>query len=189
MFLRRKLNKSGSVSVQIISKKSGKYKVKTIGSSADPDEIESLVLKAKAVIREPDKSQGKLFSFESQEDKLIKNFISNLTNANIHTIGPELIFGALFDRIGFNTIKDELFRHITIARLAYPASKLKTVDYLYRYCGIQISSDQVYRFLDRLGNKHKLQAEEIAYQYTKKRLKTISVVFYDMTTLYFEARR
>ena len=88
----------------------------------------------------------------------------------------------------FNEIKNTLFRHITIARLAYPASKLKTVDYLYRYLGIDISEDKIYRFLDELNKTYKEKVEKIAYQNTKKHLGgTISVVFYDMTTLYFEA--
>ena len=46
-------------------------------------------------------------------------------------------FGNLFNQLGFNVIKDELFRHLVVARLAYPTSKLKTVVYLYRFRGIQ----------------------------------------------------
>jgi hypothetical protein len=42
--------------------------------------------------------------------------------------GPELLLGKLFDEIGFNKIKDELFRHLVIARLCYPVSKLKTTE-------------------------------------------------------------
>ena len=76
---------------------------------------------------------------------------------------------------------------MTVARLAYPTSKLKTADYLYRYRGIKVGVDTLYRFLDKLGGKYRNLVEDIAYQYTKNRLKTISMVFYDMTTLYFEA--
>ncbi|MFH1859008.1 MAG: IS1634 family transposase [Patescibacteria group bacterium] len=111
----------------------------------------------------------------------------NISNLQVRTIGPELIFGTLFDNIGFNAISEELFRHIVIARLTYPTSKLKTVDYLYRYRGIKIEIDKIYRFLDRLNEKHKAKAERIAYKYTQRTLEQISVVFYDMTTLYFES--
>jgi len=92
----------------------------------------------------------------------------------------------LFDQIGFGVIPDRLFRDIVIARLAYPTSKLKTVDYLYRYQGKTISVQSVYRFLDRLNDSYKEQVEGIAFQYSKSILGSISVVFYDMTTLYFE---
>ena len=80
-----------------------------------------------------------------------------------------------------------MFRHLVIARLAYPTSKLKTVDYLRRYRGIVIHEDTIYRFLDTLNKEHKEKAEYIAYEHTRKTLGTISVVFYDMTTLYFDA--
>ena len=46
----------------------------------------------------------------------------------------------------------------------------------------------MYRFLDKLNKGLKKQVEQIAYAHTLKVLKgNISVVFYDMTTLYFEA--
>lgn len=187
MFVRKKKNKSGSVSVQIIQKDNG-YKVfKTIGASSDPDEIERLVLRGKNFIRTSDTRQPYLLPVASREDAAVDAFIDELGNAQVHTIGPELIFGALFDRIGFNAIKDEMFRHLTIARLAYPVSKLKTIDYLYRYQGIEKSVDEIYRFMDKLAGRHKEQAGAIAYEYTKLRLGGISVVFYDMTSLYFEA--
>lgn len=186
MFVRRKRNKSGSVSVQVIDKTNG-YKVfKTIGSATDPDEIERLVLEAKQFLRFP-KGQLKLISLKSRDALVIEAFTKNLSNAQIHTLGPELVFGVLFDRIGFNKVPDKLFRHLVVARLAYPVSKLKTVDYLYRYRGVSLSVDSVYRFLDDLAGKYKSQVEDISYQYTKETLGSISVVFYDMTTLYFEA--
>ncbi len=187
MFVRKNRNRSGSISVQIISKDRGTYRViKTIGTSKDPEEIERFVLEAKARINYPP-DQFPLFSTLSETDLAIKGFLENLSNMQIRTLGPELIFGALFDRIGFNKIEEELFRHITIARLAYPSSKLKTVDYLYRYRGIDVSVDKIYRFLDKLSDTHKDTVERIAFEYTKRTLKNISVVFYDMTTLYFEA--
>lgn len=187
MFVRKVHNRSGSTSIQIISKDSGKYKVvETIGTSKDPEEIERLIIEAKNDINYLP-NQMTLFPNLSETDIAIKDFLSNMNNLQIHTIGPELIFGTLFDRIGFNIIKDKLFRHIVIARLAYPTSKLKTVDYLYRYRGIKIEVDTIYRFLDKLCEKYKKVVERVAYEYTKRTLKNISVVFYDMTTLYFES--
>lgn len=186
MFVRKNKNRSGSVSVQIILKDKGKYRVfETVGTSKDPDEIEKFVFEARNKIIFPS-HQRPLFSLLSKDDLAVKNFLEKISNLQVHTIGPELIFGTLFDRIGFNIIKDDLFRHITISRLAYPTSKLKTVDYLYRYQGINIQVDSVYRFLDKLNDKYKDTVEKVAYAYTKKILKQVAVVFYDMTTLYFE---
>lgn len=186
MFVRKNRNRSGSISVQIISKRDGKYRVlETIGSSKKADEIEKLAIEARDKINYPS-NQPLLFSLLSETDTAIKNFLENMTNLQVHTIGPEFIFGTLFDRIGFGVIKDKLFRHIVIARLTYPTSKLKTVDYLYRYQGIKVKVDTIYRFLDQLRDKYKEIVERVAYEYTKRTLKNISIVFYDMTTLYFE---
>ncbi len=185
MFIRRNRNRSGSVSVQIISKKNRRYRVETVGNSKNPEEVERLAVEAKNRINYP-LNQTSLFPNLSKTDAVIKNFLKNMANLQVHTIGPEIIFGALFDRIGFNVIKEKLFRHIVIARLAYPVSKLKTVDYLYRYRGIRLKVDKIYRFLDKLCDSYKETVERIAYDYTKQTLKNISIVFYDMTTLYFE---
>lgn len=186
MFSRKIKNRSGSTSVQIISKERGKYKVvKTIGSSNNEQEIQKLILLAKQEIERLN-AQPKLFVSES--DTVIEQVFEALGNASIRTVGPEIIFGKLYDNIGFNEIKEELFRHLVIARLAFPLSKLKTIEYLYRFQGVTLDIDAVYRFLDKLNNRLKERIEQIVFSHTLKVLDgKISIVFYDMTTLYFEA--
>ncbi|QTE23602.1 IS1634 family transposase [Polaribacter cellanae] len=176
----------GSVSVQIISKSHGKYKVvKSFGSSSIPETISSNVQKAKQEIRRLE-SNPSLFMLE--KDILLESFLSEVGNAQIRTIGPELVFGKIFDHIGFNTISEELFRHLVIARLAFPLSKLKTIEYLYRYQGISLEISSVYRFLDKLNDELKDTVEQISFAHTKRiSNNNIGIVFYDMTTLYFEA--
>jgi len=52
MFIRQKKNPSGLVSVQVIDKSQGYYKmVKTIGSSSDPFQVEILVQQGKEWIK------------------------------------------------------------------------------------------------------------------------------------------
>ena len=186
MFYRKKKNQSGSTSVQIISKHRGKYKVvKTIGSSANEQEIQKLIYLAK---QEIERLAGQPQLFLSQTDVVVERVFASLNNANIQTIGPEIIFGKIYNSIGFDAVKQDLFRHLVIARLAFPLSKLKTIDYLYRYQGVLLDIDAIYRFLDKLNNQLKDQAEQIAFAHTLKVLDgNISIVFYDMTTLYFEA--
>jgi transposase len=186
MFIRKKPNASGSLSIQIIQKTRGKYKVvKTVGCATMQHEIENLVSLAKQEI-EKLSSQPKLF--ESEYDTTVEKVFASLQNANIRTVGPEIIFGKIYDYIGFGVIKEPLFRHLVIARISFPLSKLKTVEYLYRYQGANLDIDSVYRFLDKLNNKIKTRVEQIAFAHTKKVLNgNISIVFYDMTTLYFEA--
>lgn len=186
MFVRKKPNRSGSYSIQVIQKVRGKCKVvKTVGCATTQHEIENLSNLAKQEI-EKLSLQPKLF--DSEYDAAVDKVFASLQNANIRTIGPEIIFGKIYDHIGFGVINEEMFRHLVISRIAFPLSKLKTVEYLYRYQGTSLDIDSVYRFLDKLNNKLKSKVEQIAFAHTKRVLnENISVVFYDMTTLYFEA--
>ncbi|MBK5245022.1 MAG: hypothetical protein JJE18_08390 [Eubacteriaceae bacterium] len=120
-----------------------------------------------------------MFVFE--QDTFIESFVSELSNIQIRTVEPELVFGKIYDFIGYNQVDEKLFRHLVVARLAFPLSKLKTIEYLYRYQGVILDLNTVYRFLDKLNNELKEQVEEISYNHTKKILnRNLSIVFYDM---------
>ena len=110
MFLRKKPNKSGSVSVQIISKHRGKYKVEqTIGSSKNEQELQKLWLLGKQEI-ERLVSQSQLFI--SENDAHVEHVFNALQNASIKTVGPESIFGRIYDHIGFNSVQELSLIHI-----------------------------------------------------------------------------
>ncbi len=186
MFVRCKKNKSGSTSVQIIDKSTGKYILyQTVGSSNDSIEIEFLISKAKNII----KTLGgqSLIPFDRDKELIfVDTFINSLDAMEL--VGPELLLGQIFDDIGFNAVEDDLFRHLVITRLIYPVSKLKTTDYLFKYKGIELSVYSIYRYLDKLHSKQIEKVKEISLQHTLQLLgNNLSVVFYDVTTLYFEA--
>lgn len=187
MFIRQKRNKSGSTSVQIIDKSSGKYVVlKTVGSSFDFYEIELLLQKGQKLIQEF-KQQDELPFNQLQEIQFADSFVNYIQTLQL--IGPELLLGKLYNEIGFHKIPDELFKDLVITRLVYPVSKLKTVDYLFKYKGKQISVYSIYRYLDKL-HKHQLDTvKQISLTHTLELFNNkISIVFYDVTTLYFETK-
>ena len=200
MFVRRKPNKCGSVSVQVIDKSDGRYRVvKSFGIGRTEIEIVRLEESARQFIKE---KKGLTRGLFDDEDELkLETFVSSLSNAQLQVIGPELIFGTLYDRIGYEQIESDIFRHLVITRLFNPGSKLKTIDYLYRYQGVSYSISKIYRFLDNLcyrkdkeavkqknGQDIKTLVEQISFEHTKTILGgSASVVFYDMTTLYFES--
>lgn len=186
MFIRRKKNRGGNISIIIVNKVNGvSHVVKSFGSSNTADGVELLYHKAKQYLQSTQK-QAALFT--SSDDQFIESYLQTLKNAQVQVMGPELVFGRLYDLIGFNQVSDEMFRHLVIARLSYPGSKLKTIEYLYRYLGTHLSVDAVYRFLDKLQSKLKNQVEQIAFEHTRSILQgNVSIVFYDMTTLHFEA--
>lgn len=183
MFVRKKKNKGDVISIQVIDKSSGKYKVvKTIGSSNDCNLIDKLVIKAEQWIRE---RQG-LIEIDFTQDRLqaeqILDSIQQITVA-----GTDLLLGRIFSEIGFNRIGDDLFRQLVLSRLCFPVSKLKTTDYLSRYHSIDVDVQNIYRYLDKLYDNQKEAVQWISYTHTLKILHNeISIVFYDVTTLYFE---
>lgn len=183
MFVRKKKNSSGIVSVQIIDKSTGIYKmVKTIGSSSDPDEISRLVHDGEAWIKSRIGQLEIDFTDESHFAQVILDSIDQIT-----VQGTELLLGKIFDEIGFNAVPDELFRQLVIARLSFPVSKLKTTDFLSKYQFFSINVQKVYRYLDKLHRKQKKQVQEISFAHSKKVLGgEVNIVFYDVTTLYFE---
>lgn len=172
MFIRKNKNRNNSISVQVISKNRGRYKVeKTLGTGRTEEEIELLYLRrilwkrAKQYIQE---KEGTISLFVNREDALIESYLSSIKNAQIQVIGPELIFGRIYDSIGFGDLGEELFRHLVITRLYHPGSKLKTIDYLYRFMGIKKNVDEIYRFMDKISTSLKGKIEEIAFDHTKE---------------------
>jgi transposase len=183
MFVRKKRNRSGVISVQVIDKSSGKYKMlRTIGSSSDTYKIEKLVWEAEDWIR---KRTGLLEIDFSNEKQRVEEFFNSIEQVSVH--GTELLLGKIFDEIGFNKIPDDLFKQLVIARLCFPVSKLKTTDYLSKYQFFSIDVQNIYRYLDKFYKTQKETVQQISYAHTLKILGgEISVIFYDVTTLYFE---
>lgn len=183
MFVRKKKNKSGVVSIQVIEKHKGIcVLVKTIGSSDDEQTINKLVEQGKQYILHY--GGQRVFEFEDEQQVVDAHFKAL---RSFRLVGPELLLGRIFDEIGFNLIEEEMFRDLVITRLIYPVSKLKTTDYLYKYKNEQVDVERIYRYLDKLYNKQKGKIEDISYTHTLQVLGgKISMMFYDVTTLYFE---
>ena len=102
MFIRRKKNVSGSFSVQIIQKIGRSNKVvKSIGVGRTERELELLENIARF---EKEKLLGPSSLFQESDDLVIDAFVSTLYNEDITLQGPDLVFGALFDQVGYSQI-------------------------------------------------------------------------------------
>ena len=194
MFLKKKKNRSGTVSVVVAEKIHGKYsELTTIGVSSDESVIEQLIIKGKEWIDLEQKRRHPrldLFGEDRQkceEERLnVEQFLSNITNITID--GADLILDRVFDNVGFNRIDDEVFRKLVKARLSYPASKAATVEYLKNHFDDDVSLSRIYRYLDRLSDSQHQIVQDISVEHTRQILGGhIGVLFYDVTTLYFEA--
>ncbi len=183
MFVRKKVNKSGVVSVQVITKIYGKpMLVKTIGSSIDPIIIADLVRRGHQFIASFGGQQTLDFS---DERTLLKSVFQSISS---HTeVGTEMLLGKIFDDIGFRAVGDDIFRRLVLSRLIFPVSKLKTSDYLEKYHDLDYPVQQIYRYMDILHSSQKELVQQISYEHTKRVLGgKVNVVFYDVTTIYFE---
>ncbi|MBP8993895.1 MAG: IS1634 family transposase [Bacteroidales bacterium] len=188
MFVRKKRNPSGIVSVQVIDKSQGKYRVlKTIGSSSDIAVIESLYREGVQWIAD---YTGQLDIFDNyykeiEEEQVVTHLFSNIENILLN--GTQLILDRVFNLIGFDHIEDDIFRHLVVARISQPLSKAATVEYLKSYFDEDVKLHNIYRYLDTLHSSQQELVQQISVEHTKKILGgSISLVFYDVTTLYFE---
>lgn len=169
----RKIKSRNSICFQIGHKQYGKFVlVKHVGCASNPSEIEALRLKAEAEL-----------TLLVLKDQLSLFPITNPPKAKLlswHITGYHQVFGFVYDSIGFPR---NLLRDLVIARIVYPKSKIATIRYLNHSLGMNLSKDTVYRFLDTL-NKDELT--KIAFNFVSIRNRDISLIFYDVTTLYFE---
>jgi len=187
MFIRKNKNRSGTLSIQIVQKNNRSNRVvKTIGIARTKREEDLLILLAKT---ELERISGLQSLFAEHDDLVVDNFVNGLANDHLQIVGPELILGKIYDKIGYPTLGScNYFRNLVLCRLVYPGSKLKTVDYFRQHLNIDVSVYSVYRFLDELNTNLKPTIEQISFEHSKSLLGgKIGVVFYDMTTLYFEA--
>ena len=141
------MNKSGSVSIQILLKNGRNNKLlKTIGCAKTAREEELLTMLANT---EMERFQGMQSLFVEHDDLVVENFVNGIANDHLQIVGSELILGKIYDKIGFPTDGcPNYFRNLVLCRLVYPGSKLKTVDYFRQHLNIDVSVYSVYRFLD-----------------------------------------
>ena len=194
MFIRKKKYPSGNVGIVIAEKIDGKMKeLATIGIAKKPEEIDTLMSKGREWIdKEQERRHPRLDLFGKErsqcEAELLsaEQVLSRITNISIN--GADLILDRVFDKVGFNRIEDPVFRQLVKARLSYPASKAATVEYLKNHFDEDVSLSKIYRYLDKLSDSQHEIAQDISVLHTKRILDGhIGVLFYDVTTLYFEA--
>jgi hypothetical protein len=201
--VRKKKNSSGSISIHIVDRTDRGYKVvESLGSSKDECEIEKLYNKA---LQRVDELENNLLyaTKTTQDQKKLEELFSQITTQDIISQGDEIIFGRLFDYMGCNQIfeknnskkirnkegKNALFRALVLSRIIYPGSKLELINYLEYFKQKSIDSERVYRFLDTLYTEEiKSEIEQCIFNHTKSIMdNTITVTFYDVTTLHFES--
>lgn len=185
MFRVRKVpTKSKATAVQVVASGGHDIRViKHIGSAHTPQEIEDLVSLADHWISDHG-NQPPLFP-RQQPSSLVS--VNNLEL--IHTT-PTLIHQLCMQTIstfGFNTFLSQLLLDLVFIRLVEPASKAASIRLLSSDFGISHNPKTMQRHLKQV-TKNKTAIEQKAAVYAKKYLSfDFRVVFYDVTTLYWES--
>ena len=149
MFVRRKINQSGSISITVVDKSRGRYEVvKSFGAVKTAAEADLLENRAREFVREQTGEPDTLFGGMSEAQ--LREYAATLDQGRIELAGPELFFGALFDRLGLGAGQDALYRHLVICRLFDPGTKLRVIGYLRRYLGTTCEPEAVFSLVDGL---------------------------------------
>lgn len=197
MFVRKRANKSGTYSVLLISSDRVLGKphpvskiIKHFGTTQNETELTVLMqqaelYKSKVQTSSPKiKIKSKSFNIASELD--VKSCIS-------YSAGFSDVYGAIFNSVfGKLDLKPTILQRLkdlVIMRIAHPASKRKTSQLSERY-GVVFNSDNLYYLMDRITSEMMLSIKQTIYNYTVNlivsRKKKIDVLFYDLTTIYFE---
>jgi hypothetical protein len=188
MFVRKKINRSGTTSVVVVDKSKGKSRyIKLLGTSSDAVEIERFFRQGQAWIR--DQSGLRDMFEENYAEKLEREaadyFFNNIENVLLN--GAQLIINQAFELTGFNKIDDDVLKSPVLSRICHPLSKVATVEYLKSHFDADLELHRIYRYLDILAGSQQDTIHKISVAHTGKVLGgKIGLVFYDVTTLYFE---
>ena len=82
--------------------------------------------------------------------------MSGIGQDQLRLVGHDLIYGRLFDRIGFGAVRtsdDEIFKSLVVTRLYRPGSKLRTLRYMAYFMNMYYGEDRIYRYLDELCHR------------------------------------
>lgn len=175
-FIRKVKTASGATAVQIAHKEYGRIvRIEHIGSAHTEADLETLLALARQRLRG---AQLSLFT----ESKPLK--------ISLKQSGSRLLLQVLteqYNLLGFSELKDDIFAYLCFARIVEPTSKLDSIRVLGDLGVFRLSKDQLYRCLGRVitqDYRSALTRQCFAHAVTKG----ISLLLYDVTTLYFETQ-
>lgn len=182
MFSVRKVKtKSGSIAVQVVRYVGHRSIIaKHIGSAKN--ETEEIILRQRA-LDWIDEKTAQLSLFPTQKQKLLVVDRGECIGVT-HHFAFQFFMGCL-DECGLSHLP-RLLLDLAIMRLIEPASKLRSIELLQHYFGIDYSQ-RIYRNIPKL-TAYKAAIEQCAYKVALQQFnEPFYFVLYDVTTLYFES--
>lgn len=177
---------SSSTAVQVVRYEGKRTKiVKHIGSGKRDSDILKLKTIAYELIKKLSSQPG-LFDFKNRgtTGRIIQIDKSKYLGVK-HTFIYEVI-DKIFHLLKFDCLDERLLLDLVLIRIIEPSSKLRSVELLEELFGIVYSPSSIYRQMQKV-TKLKDKIEALTIDFAKSNLKEdFSMVFYDVTTLYFE---
>jgi len=174
---------SNSISIQVYKIENRKRViVRHIGTAKNEQEKQDLISLAQEFI---EKSTKQLHLFNDNQTGNILYLNQTEFIGVFYSFLYELL-SKLIIKIGFDKLKNSMLIDLVILRMITPASKLESIDLLEEYFGIKHRRQSYYDFAQKwLVLKSK--AEHIVLDFaTKHYAFSYDLLFYDVTTLYFE---
>jgi transposase len=170
--------------VQVYRYENGKRViVKHIGSGTTDEELDSLVEMAKVYISDISKQ---FYLFEDERPKSDAVLISQCEFVGIYYNFFYNIIRALQHHIGFGIVADSLLNDLVVMRIFEPGSKLRSIELMEEYFGVKHRRQRYYESAKNwLVLKDKIEKQVLNFA-KKQYAFDFSLLFYDVTTLYFE---
>ena len=174
---------SGANAVQVVYYKNGKRIIfKHIGSASSINELESLKLVAKDVIKNFDPEIP--FFEEVKLDNLL--YLDKTEFLGVYSTFIYEIISGLISQVGLDRIRKQLLLDLVTIRIVEPASKLRSIELLESYFGIKHRRQSYYQSAPQ-WLLLKEEIESIVVEFAKSNYAfDFDLLFYDVTTLYFE---
>ena len=182
---------SGKTAVQVVKRAHQKTKViKHIGSAGNEDELKHLKKQAERYIVDSTNTPPLLPEiFGVSRPALlseVEQVVNRLTFTKSYHIFAYEFLSYFYQLNGFTHLQNTLLCNLSFMRLIEPCSKTQSITLLEKYFGIHYSKNPVYEGLSKLISL-KGDVEKIAVEYAEKQFVfDFSMIFYDVTTLYYE---
>lgn len=173
-----------SISVQVYKIENRKRVIlRHIGTARTPEELNNLIVLANDFIK---RITSQLFLFTEEQSNNIIN-IKQLEFLGVHYSFFHELIHKLIISIGFDKLHNDFLLDLVVMRMLEPESKLRSIALLQEYFGIKYRRQKYYESAPKWLDL-KSKAETIAVKFAKSHYAfDYSLVFYDVTTLYFES--
>ncbi len=173
---------SGKTAIQVICYVNRERKIlKHIGSGDNSSEISQLFKQAQLYI-EKITHQKKLNTSIYNSNRIDDYEYLRIT----HSFSYEILC-QLYKRLGFTILKNDILKNLVVMRIFEPTSKLQSISLLQKYFNVYYKKSFVFQ-KQKEWYIFKENIEDIALKFASERYGfAFNVIFYDITTLYFEA--